>query len=376
METRQYWVDTMLKIADPVLTSLKDEKLHENLPMNFHPDRKMFAHLEAVGRTLQGMAPWLEMEGLDEEEAKLQDKYRKIAREGLSNACRLDSKDYLNFSEGYGQALVDVAFLAHAIVRAPKQLFFKLDEESKKNLVEALKLTRKFKPFECNWLFFSAMIETALYVCKEDYNMETIDYAIQKFVGWYVGDGTYGDGEFFHWDYYDSFVIHPMYTDILRVMRNEKSEYNQIYESQLKRHKRYARIQEELINADGSYPVIGRSTTYRFGAFHALAQAVLMENLPEEVSNASVRCGLTAVIKKVLSYKCFDENGWLLPGICGNQPDMAEDYICVGSLYLCTAVFLPLGLPKTHPFWSDEDEEWTSKKIWSGANIKCDHATD
>ncbi len=50
METRQYWVDTMLKIADPVLTSLKDEKLHENLPMNFHPDRKMFAHLEAVGR--------------------------------------------------------------------------------------------------------------------------------------------------------------------------------------------------------------------------------------------------------------------------------------------------------------------------------------
>ena len=28
--------------------------------------------------------------------------------------------------------------------------------------------------------------------------------------------------------------------------------------------------------------------------------------------------------------------------------------------------FLPLGLPTTHPFWSDAPQPWTSQKAWSG----------
>ena len=32
---------------------------------------------------------------------------------------------------------------------------------------------------------------------------------------WYKGDGVYGDGPPFHWDYYNSFVIQPMLLNIL-----------------------------------------------------------------------------------------------------------------------------------------------------------------
>jgi len=74
--------------------------------------------------------------------------------------------------------------------------------------------------------------------------------------------------------------------------------------------------------------------------------------------------------------KMFDKNGWLNPGVYGNQPGLAEDYICVGSLYLCMAVFLPLGLPLTHPFWQEKEQDWTAKKIWSGVDVKVDHAVD
>ena len=70
----------------------------------------------------------------------------------------------------------------------------------------------------------------------------------------------------------------------------------------------------------------------------------------------------------------FDENGWLTLGVCGHQPDMAEFYISTGSLYLCSAVFLPLGLPESHPFWADADCPWTAKRLWGGENVLCDHA--
>lgn len=325
----------MCKIVDPVLKNLADQTLKKNLPMEFHPDRVEYAHLEALGRSLLGLAPWLELEE------------------------------------------VDAAFLAHAIVRAPKQLYEELPDKVKHDLIHALKETRTFTPFVSNWLFFTAMIEAALYVMGEAYDRVRVEYAIRSFENWYVGDGTYGDGPCFHWDYYNSFVIHPMYVDIMRVFEDTSAEYHDLSEKVQKRAARYAQIQEQMIQADGSYPVIGRSTTYRFGAFQALSQACLQEYLPQEVSYEQVRCALNAVIQKVTSYPdMFDEKGWLLPGVCGYQPDLAEGYICVGSLYLCTAVFLPLGLPATHTFWSGEDKDWTAKKIWTGQNVVCDHAID
>lgn len=376
--TRKYWIETMLKIADPVLLNLSEETLKKNIPTVFHPDRELYMHLEALGRTLCGMAPWLELENVSEEEKELQEKYRKLARKAISAATAPDSPDYMNFTEGYGQALVDAAFLAHAIVRAPKQLYYLQEEETKISLVNALRATRKFTPFVSNWLFFSAMIEAALYVMGEkDYDMTRVDYAVNMFKNWYLGDGTYGDGENFHWDYYNSFVIHPMYIDVLRVFAEVRADYKEYLVVCEKRAGRYADILEKLINADGSYPVIGRSVTYRFGAFQLLSQAALQNFLPEHLAFAQVRCALDAVIRKVMENdEMFDADGWLQPGVYGYQPALAEEYISVGSLYLCESVFLALGLPEEHIFWQGEDMEWTAKKIWSGKNVSCDHAVD
>lgn len=378
---RKFWLDRMLQIAAPVLESLERCELAMEIPMEFHPFRRDFACLEALGRTLLGLAPWLELEGLDGEEAELQERWRALARTAILHATDPDSPDYMNFSEGYGQALVDAAFLAHAIVRAPKQLYACLPPKGKENLIRSLRATRVFTPCVSNWLLFSAMIETALYVLGEDYDMVRIEYAVRMFENWYVGDGTYSDGPNYHWDYYNSFVIHPMYVDIMKTFRDTWEETRQDYESicnkVIARAARYARIQEQLINADGSYPVFGRSVTYRFGAFQALAQAALQENLPEDLPPSQVRSALTAVIGRVMENPdMFDEKGWLTPGIYGCQPDLAEDYICVGSLYLCTGVFLPLGLAPEHAFWTGPELDWTARKIWTGSNVTRDHAID
>ena len=75
MNTRRYWLDTMLRIASPVLHALAEDRLREVLPIESkapREDRENYTYLEAFGRTLVGMAPWLELEGLTGGEAALQ----------------------------------------------------------------------------------------------------------------------------------------------------------------------------------------------------------------------------------------------------------------------------------------------------------------
>jgi hypothetical protein len=56
-----------------------------------------------------------------------------------------------------------------------------------------------------------------------------------------------------------------------------------------------------MIVADGSYPPIGSSITYRFGVFQLLSQLALNQQLPESLKPAQVRTALTAVIKRVMA---------------------------------------------------------------------------
>ncbi len=145
----------------------------------------------------------------------------------------------------------------------------------------------------------------------------------------------------------------------------------------LARITRYAAILERLISPEGTIPPIGRSLAYRFGALQALAQAALMDALPDETAPAQVRCGMTAVIRRMIEAPgTFDNNGWLRIGFCGDQPSIGEQYISTGSTYLCTAGLLPLGLPPSHPFWSDPNAPWTAKRAWRGEDMPCDHAID
>ena len=375
METRKKWLDAMLRIISPVFCALEKEELKRSMPLPFHEERSAFAPLEAFGRSMLGLAPWLEAEGLEGEEAKQQELWRKRAVRCIDRATDPESADFMNFTEG-AQPLVDAAFLCHALVRAPRRLAGALPEKVRENLVRALRSTRIITPGGNNWIFFSAMVEAGLYVLGEtDYDRTRIAYALRTFQDWYKGDGIYGDGPMFHWDYYNSFVIQPMYVDLMELFGDSREEYASMKERVLARASRYASVLERLIAPDGSYPVIGRSICYRFGAFQMLAQAALQHRLEPQVHPAQVRCALTAVMERCMaSEDMFDEKGWLLPGVCGYQPELAEEYINTGSLYLCSAMFLPLGLSGTDPFWADADEDWSSRKVWSGGHICIDHA--
>jgi hypothetical protein len=163
-----------------------------------------------------------------------------------------------------------------------------------------------------------------------------------------------------------------MYIDIVTTL----PQYSELIPDALKRGRRYAQILERMIAPDGTYTVVGRSICYRFGAFQLLSQAVLQDFVPDTISKAQIRCGLTAVLEKCIEGGMFDEKGWLKPGVYGYQPELAENYINTGSLYLCSAVFLVLGVSPEDNFWTSCYEDWTSKKIWSGQKTVIDHSVD
>ncbi|AXP82068.1 Endo-1-2C3-1-2C4-beta-glycanase ExsH [Mariniflexile rhizosphaerae] len=386
-EIRDFFVSSLIRISDPVLTALSENKLKELMPVEKSPhawdERTHVTYLEAFGRTLAGMAPWLELGPDDTEEGKLREKYIQLALKGIKNAVDPEAKDYMNFTKG-GQPLVDAAFFAEALIRAPNQLWARLDASTQQNVLKELKKTRDISPYYMNWLLFSATIEAALLKFEGKADILRLEYALIKHDEWYLGDGMYGDGPDFHWDYYNSYVIQPMILDILSVLKEKKELLKHwvnkdkfINESHvfLERAQRYAEVQERLISPEGTFPPIGRSLAYRCGAFQLLSQIALMQQLPDNMNPTQVRSALYTLIKKQMDVPgTFDENGWLTIGFYGRQKDIAEGYISTGSLYLCTAAFLVLGLPEQTPFWAAPASDWTQKSIWEGGKAPIDHA--
>ena len=376
---RKVWVDQMTKIAAPVLENLAAGTLKQNMPfesLSTDPLRREVSYLEAVGRTICGIAPWLELGPDETEEGKLRAKYIDLVIRGLKNGVNPQAEDHLMFDNRHSQPLVDAAFLAEGILRAPKQIWGNLDQQTKDWLVKEWKVSRSIKPFECNWLLFASIIEAALLEFTGVCDMDRLMYGVNRFRNeWYKGDAWYGDGPDFHLDYYNSLVIHPMFTETLRVLKKHGLAGADFLLTQEQRHGRLAAELERMISPEGSYPVMGRSIVYRFGSMHALADAAYLHILPTNLSPAQVRCALTAVIRRQLAQpRTFDENGWLRIGYAGSQIRMSEDYINTGSLYLSTAVFLPLGLPATDPFWLAPYRDWTAKKAWNGVDVGADHA--
>src|SRR5260370_42383526 len=84
---RQYWVRTMGKVAEPVLSNLAAGTLKRNMPVECvtgdGAERRKVTHLEAIGRLLAGIAPWLEVALGAGPERDLQQRYAALARPAI-----------------------------------------------------------------------------------------------------------------------------------------------------------------------------------------------------------------------------------------------------------------------------------------------------
>lgn len=377
-QDRQYWVELLYKMASPVIFNLADGTLKKNMPVEVPPGQKTdfykkTTYLEAVGRTMAGVAPWLALPDDETKEGQMRKKLRTALLKGIANGVDPANPDYLNFRTE-SQAIVDAAYMAQAFLRAPKALWEPLDALTKSRIAEEFKTLRTRTGAYNNWLLFAGINEAFLLTIGEQPDPARIEIAKRKILEWYQGDGWYSDGPNLSIDYYNSYVIHPMLVDFFKVLSDKKRINSELYETALKRMVRYSEFSERIIGPDGTYPPMGRSVTYRTAAFQALGQVALMGKLPSQISPAQVRSGLTTVMHRMYD-QCdnFDKAGWLVLGFCGSQPGIADGYTSTGSLYMATLGFLPLGLSADNEFWTAPAADWTAKKAWSGQPFKKDY---
>ena len=87
---REYWLEVLTRLAHPVLTNLAEGRLRQRMPVEIapagNPERRDYTHLEAVGRLLTGIAPWLELGGDASPEGEQRQRYADLARREIGRA--------------------------------------------------------------------------------------------------------------------------------------------------------------------------------------------------------------------------------------------------------------------------------------------------
>lgn len=374
---RQQWVELCYRIAAPVLENMSKGELQKNMQLELSPTwdgrDKRVAYMETFGRLMAGISPWLALPDDDTEEGKMRKQIREWAVLSYKNAVDPDSPDFLLWETKSTQRLVDAAYIAESFLRAPEATWQLLDKTTQKRYIERFQRLKIVRPAYNNWLLFRGLIEAFLMSVGEDADQYVLTVASNKINEWYLSDGWYSDGAEFSLDYYNAYVIHPMYIEMLEVLNKHRFWTPISTKLAIKRMQRFNVFMERLISPEGTYPAFGRSVVYRMGAFQTLAMAAWKYGLPEGLSNGQVRSALTAVMNNMFKVEGnFNEKGFLQLGFAGHQPDLSNYYTNNGSLYMTSLVFMPLGLPADHPFWKDAAEPWTSQKAWSGQPFPID----
>ena len=379
---RQYWCSLAYKMAQPVLENMAKGELQKNMQTEFSPSfdnrNKKVLYMECFGRLMAGVAPWLTLPDDATAEGKQRKQLREWALASYKNAVDPQNPDYLCWGIG-GQNLVDAAYIAESFLRAYDTLWKPLDEVTKKRYLAEFAKLRHIDPPYTNWLLFSSTIESFMAKAGGDFDEYRVNSACRKVEEWYVGDGWYADGPVFAFDYYSSYVFHPMYLETLQAMVdakvNSRLDYQKYYDRELKRCQKYSIILERFISPEGTFPAFGRSIPYRMATMQPLALMAWYQKLPKDLSNGQVRAALTKVLHRMFDQENnFNEKGYLSIGFFGNsQKNVADWYTNNGSLYMTTLAFMPLGLPADHPFWTDAAQPWTQVKAWNNQQFPKDH---
>lgn len=377
---RQVWADLCYKISQPVLENMSKGNFQKDFPLELSPtwdgrDTKV-AYLETFARLMAGISPWLSLPDDGTPEGKQRKQLHEWAIQAYKNAVDPNSPDKITWLTNTSQPLCDASYLVESFMRAPEATWGQLDEVTKKRYIEGLKSLRTIRPAYNNWLLFRAMVEVFFMSIGEDVDEYALSVGLQKMSEWYLSDGWYSDGPEYAMDYYNSYVMHPMMVEVVEMCKKYKFSTPISLDLAVKRMNRFNTILERFISPEGAYPAVGRSVIYRMGAFQTLAMSAWKYGLPKDLTNGSVRSALTCVMKRMFAVDGnFDDKGYLRLGFAGHQPNLANYYSNNGSLYMTSLVFMPLGLPADHPFWTAPAEPWTSQKAWSGQEFPEDYHT-
>jgi len=381
-DDRSYALSLLERMACPVLSRMARGQLQAQWKPELSPTwdgrNPKVAFLEAFGRLIDGIAPWLALPDIDGAEGRLRARLREQALASYVHSVDPKSPDYLLW-QAEGQPLVDSAYFTSALLRAPQTLWEPLDRTTKDRIIKEIQGLRRVAPPYTNWLLFAAMNEVFLLSVGAQWDPIRVDLALRKFSEWYVGDGWYADGEHFHFDMYNSYVIHPMLTQIWDVLVRCNARFNALDPKerlaiQIQRMQRFGEALERMIGPDGAFPPVGRSLTYRTAVHQPLAYLAWRKLLHAKLPEGQVRAATMATQRRIFSDPSnFDADGFLTIGFARHQPSLGDVYSNAGSMYITSESLLALGLPAFDSYWTAPAQPWTMRKAYEGQDFPKDY---
>jgi hypothetical protein len=384
-DDRTFSLELLKKMASPLLSRMSRGRLQSEWQPELSPTwdgrNPKVGYLEGFARLVDGIAPWLALPDDSTAEGRLRATLRSQALQSYAHSVDPKSPDYLLWASE-GQPLVDSAYFTSALLRAPDALWKPLDATTKQRIITEIQGLRRVSPPYTNWLLFAAMNEVFLLSVGAQWDPVRIDLAVRKFSEWYVGDGWYADGPHFHFDLYNSYVIHPMLTQILEVLVATNARFNSLKADELlpvqyQRMQRYAQELERMIGPDGAYAAIGRSLTYRTAAHQPIGLLAWKKKLPAKVPEGQARAATMAAQRRVFADPSnFDANSFLTIGFTRHQPTLGDIYSNAGSMYIASESLIALGLPANDSYWTAAPQPWTMRLAYSGQDFPKDYYVD
>ena len=82
---REEWSSFLRRIADPGLDALERGELKRSMPVETttEEDRSLCSHMEAFGRLITGIAPWVELSGDSSSEGGVRSEYAEKVRRAI-----------------------------------------------------------------------------------------------------------------------------------------------------------------------------------------------------------------------------------------------------------------------------------------------------
>lgn len=344
LDSKQDFIDCMLKMADPLIPYFSEKKARLHLGDTAVYYGKATISMEAISRLLWGFVPFF-AGGCENE------KWQDVFNSALSEGTNPEGEEFWGTFSNGDQKFVEMAAIAYGILFARQKLWDTLDEKAQDNLADYLYAINEYSLPECNWVLFAVLVNIALKSVGKKYCNEKLEHYLDLTESFYCGDGWYRDGDSNQKDYYISFAIHFYCLIYAKVMEKDDETRSKLFKE------RAAEFAKQFIywfDSTGEALPFGRSLTYRFAQVSFFSACVIAGIEPFTLGQ--MKGLITRHIESWLKKDIFDRDGILTIGYGYPNLIMAEAYNAPGSPYWAFKSFAVLMLPDNHPFWSAEAE--------------------
>lgn len=308
------------------------------------------ASIEGVIRPYWGLIPMMMQNGLD-------DNFDLLLK-AVTAGTDPKHPEYWGEPTDFDQRLVEYSIYGLALATFPEAFRERLSPEALQRLCYWLDLINERKVSGCNWLFFRVIVNLGLKAVGYNDRKAETTAALDELESYSIGEGWYTDGPDRAIDYYLPFAIHTYALIYSRFASKDDPERCARFRN---RATEFASQFRYWFDKNGASIPMGRSLYYRFAHSSFWGAMVFADaELPDGMVWGEVRGIVMRNLRWWSDKPIADRDGVLTVGYVYPNLIGSEQYNSPCGPYWAMKAFLPLAVPRDHPFWTADEAPATS----------------